>query len=43
MHGYNVVVSSGIIVMEMQGATTIFAVNIKRIIRLLSKKQNKDT
>lgn len=37
-HGYNVASSSGLICMEMQGATTIFAVNMKRIIKLLSKE-----
>lgn len=37
-HGYDVASSSGLIGMEMQGATAIFAVNIKRIIKLLSEK-----
>ena len=37
-HGYDVASSSGLICMEMQGATTIFAVNMKRIIKLLSKE-----
>ena len=34
-HGYDVASSSGLISMEMQGAMTIFAVNMKRIIRLM--------
>jgi len=34
-HGYDVASSSGLIGMEMQGAVTIFAVNMKRIIKLL--------
>jgi len=33
-HGYDVASSSGLIGMEMQGALTIFAVNLKRIISL---------
>ena len=33
-HGYDVASSSGLIGMELQGALTIFAVNLKRIIRL---------
>ena len=33
-HGYDVSSSSGLIGMELQGALTIFAVNLKRIIRL---------
>ena len=37
-HGYDVVSSSGLICMEMQGAMTIFAVNLKRIIRLMNEK-----
>ena len=35
-HGYDVASSSGLIGMEMQGAMTIFAVNLKRIIKLLN-------
>lgn len=37
-HGYDVASSSGLVGMEMQGATTIFAVNLKRIIKLLNEK-----
>lgn len=37
-HGYDVASSSGLIGMEMQGAMTIFAVNLKRIIKLMGKK-----
>ena len=37
-HSYDVASSSDLICMEMQGATTIFAVNMKRIIKLLSKE-----
>lgn len=36
-HGYDVALSSGLHSMQMQGALTIFTVNIKRIIKLLSK------
>lgn len=34
-HGYDVASSSGLIGMEMQGAMTIFAVNLKRILKLI--------
>lgn len=34
-HGYNVANSSGLIGMQMQGAMAIFAVNLKRILKLL--------
>lgn len=34
-HGYDVALSSGLISMQMQGALTIFTVNLKRIIKLL--------
>ena len=34
-HGYNVAESSGLLGMELQGAMAIFAVNLKRIIKLL--------
>jgi IS5 family transposase len=34
-HGYDVASSSGLIGMQMQGALTIFAVNLKRIIALI--------
>ena len=37
-HGYDVASSSGLIGMEMQGAMTIFAVNLKRIVKLISEK-----
>ena len=37
-HGYDVASSSGLISMQMQGAMTIFAVNLKRIIKLLDEK-----
>ena len=37
-HGYDVASSSGIIGMEMQGAATIFVVNLKRIIKLMDLK-----
>jgi transposase len=34
-HGYDIASSSGLIGMQMQGAVTIFAVNLKRIIKLM--------
>jgi transposase len=34
-HGYNVANSSGLIGMQMQGAMAIFAVNLKRILKLI--------
>ncbi|WP_435874029.1 hypothetical protein [Rossellomorea vietnamensis] len=34
-HGYDVAESSGLIGMELQGAMAIFAVNIKRILKLM--------
>ena len=34
-HGYDVASSSGIRSMEIQGATAIFAANLKRIIKLI--------
>lgn len=37
-HGYDIASSLGLIGMELQGATTIFVVNMKRIIKLLSEK-----
>lgn len=37
-HGYDTASSSGLVGMEIQGATTIFAVNLKRIIKLLDEK-----
>ena len=36
--GYDVASSSGLICMEMQGAMMIFAVNLKRIIKLMNEK-----
>ena len=35
-HGYDIASSSGLISMKMQGAVTIFAVNLKRIIKLMN-------
>lgn len=37
-HGYDVATSSGLIGMEMQGATAIFTVNLKRILKLIEKQ-----
>lgn len=37
-HGYDVASSSGLIGMEMQGALSIFTVNLKRILKLLDTK-----
>lgn len=34
-HGYDIASSSGLVGMELQGATTIFVVNIKRILKML--------
>lgn len=34
-HGYDVASSSGLVGMQMQGAMTLFAVNLKRIIKLM--------
>lgn len=36
-HGYDVASSSGLVGMEMQGAMAIFAVNLKRIIKLINE------
>jgi hypothetical protein len=36
-HGYDVAMASGLIGMQMQGALTIFTVNIKRILKLMEK------
>lgn len=36
-HGYGVASSSGLFGMEMQGTMAIFAVNLKRIIKLMGK------
>jgi transposase len=38
-HGYDTAASSGLFGMEIQGATAIFAVNLKRILKLLSEKE----
>lgn len=38
-HGYDIASSAGLFGMEIQGATAIFAVNLKRIIKLLSEKE----
>lgn len=37
-HGYDVAISSGLISMQMQGALSIFTVNLKRIIKLKGVK-----
>jgi transposase len=37
-HGYDVASGSGLFGMRLQGATTIFTVNLKRIINLISEK-----
>ncbi len=37
-HGYDVASSSGLIGMEIQGATALFAVNLKRILKLIGKE-----
>ncbi|WP_407637728.1 transposase [Bacillus ndiopicus] len=36
-HGYKTAKSVGLFGMEIQGATTIFAVNLKRILKLLNE------
>ncbi|MCM3360310.1 IS1182 family transposase [Psychrobacillus sp. FSL K6-4046] len=36
-HGYDTAISTGLFGMEIQGATTIFAVNLKRILKLLNE------
>lgn len=36
-HGYDISLSSGIHSMEIQGATTLFVVNLKRIVRLMAQ------
>ncbi|WP_205961769.1 hypothetical protein [Psychrobacillus vulpis] len=38
-HGYDTASSVGLFAMQIQGATTIFAVNLKRILKLLSKNE----
>lgn len=36
-HGYDVAVASGLVGMQMQGALSIFTVNVKRILKLMAK------
>ncbi|EST12785.1 IS1182 family transposase [Sporolactobacillus laevolacticus] len=38
-HGYDTASSTGLFGMEIQGATTIFVVNLKRILKLLNEKK----
>lgn len=38
-HGYKKAIASGLFGMQIQGATTIFAVNMKRIIKLINEKE----
>ncbi|MCM3068658.1 IS5/IS1182 family transposase, partial [Priestia flexa] len=38
-HGYDVASSSGLVGMQMQGAMTIFTVNLKRIINLMKESK----
>lgn len=38
-HGYDTASSAGLFGMELQGATTIFAVNLKRILKLMNEKE----
>lgn len=38
-HGYKTAKSAGLFGMEIQGATAIFAVNLKRILKLLNEKE----
>ncbi|UAK15631.1 IS1182 family transposase [Sporolactobacillus terrae] len=38
-HGYDTASSAGLFGMEIQGATTIFAVNLKRILKILNEKR----
>lgn len=40
-HGYETASSSGLFGMQIQGATAIFATNLKRIIKLIQEKDNK--
>ncbi|MFA6856985.1 MAG: hypothetical protein WCR31_07235, partial [Treponema sp.] len=39
VHGYDTAVGSGLDNMKMQGACTIFVVNLKRIFTLMEEKQ----
>ena len=36
-YGYDTAISTSLFGMEIQGATTIFAVNLKRILKLLNE------
>ncbi|MGD7051822.1 IS1182 family transposase [Sutcliffiella horikoshii] len=38
-HGYDTASAAGLLGMEVQGATAIFAVNLKRILKLINEKQ----
>ncbi|MDT8861799.1 transposase, partial [Alkalihalobacillus sp. MEB130] len=38
-HGFKIATSSGLIGMQIQAATTIFAVNIKRILKILRENE----
>lgn len=38
-HGYNIATTTGLLGMQMQGAMTIFAVNLKRIMTLMKEKR----
>ncbi|MCT6939776.1 MAG: transposase, partial [Metasolibacillus sp.] len=38
-HGYETASSAGLFGMEIQGATAIFAVNLKRILKLMNEKE----
>ncbi|GAA0470576.1 hypothetical protein GCM10008935_28120 [Alkalibacillus silvisoli] len=38
-HGYDQATDSGLFGMEIQGATTIFVANLKRIIKLIDQKE----
>ena len=39
-HGYGVASGAGLVGMQLQGAVTIFAVNIKRILKLMEEKED---
>mgnify|MGYP001062201409 CR=1 FL=1 len=38
-HGYDQASAAGLFGIQIQGATTIFTVNLKRILKLLNEKQ----
>jgi hypothetical protein len=38
-HGYDIASYAGLFGMEIQGATSIFVVNLKRILKLLHEKE----